>query len=400
MARLKFTDKSIAATVYAGIGNPEVVIPDPLLHRHRVTITATRKRFEIQAERPKKFGPRRTYVRTVGIAPMMSVAEAREKATAMLARIDAGKDPAGYENTLGEAWERLRAQNDLKPRTLKIYAGSYGRCLSHWAGTSLKTLSDNPVMSEELHTKLTKERGPIQANHALQLLRIIYRSQAKRDRTLVLGHHPCTSVKWNPEKPADAAIPSALMLAWRAQLEKLRARNPLRAGFHILCLRTGCRPGELSRAKWSDIERGVLVLPETKTHLVEVPLCPQIYAELGRMRNLRPASPYIFATRNDSHLTRLTEAKAILSHSGNSGRHTHHTIGVTIGIDDRVLDVLEGRTLLKSGMAGRGYIDRGELGPNVRDAQRRINDRIDEFFQTEGTKIEGLPPTGDRPSTP
>ena len=105
----------------------------------------------------------------------------------------------------------------------------------------------------------------------------------------MLGHHPCTSVKWNPEKPADAAIPSALMLAWRAQLEKLRARNPFRAGFHILCLRTGCRPGELSRAKWSDIERGVLVLPET--HLVEVPLCPQIDEELERMRNLRPASP-------------------------------------------------------------------------------------------------------------
>ena len=156
------------------------------------------------------------------------------------------------------------------------------------------------------------------------------------------------------------------MSAWRAQLEKLRERNPLRAGFHVLCLRTGCRPGELSRAKWSDIERGVLVLPETKTHLVEVPLCPQIDEELERMRklrdSLRSASPYIFATGDDSHLTRLTEPKTTLSHSGNSGRHTHHTIGVTIGIDDRVLDVLEGRTLLKSGMAGRGYIDRGELG--------------------------------------
>jgi hypothetical protein len=215
MARVKFTDESIAAAAYVGVGNPEVVVPDPLLHRHRLTITATRKRFEIQAERPKKFGPRRTYVRTVGIAPMMSVAEAREKATAMLARIDAGKDPAGYENTLGEAWERLRARSDLRPRTLKTYTGTYDRCLSHWASTSLKTLSDNPVMSEELHRKLTEERGPIQANHALHLLRIIYRSQARRDRTLVLGHHPCTSVKWNPEKPADAAIPCALRRAGR-----------------------------------------------------------------------------------------------------------------------------------------------------------------------------------------
>jgi hypothetical protein len=75
MARVKFTDESIAAAAYVAVGNPEVVVPDPLLHRHRLTITATRKRFEIQAERPKKFGPRKTYVRALGIAPMMSVAD-------------------------------------------------------------------------------------------------------------------------------------------------------------------------------------------------------------------------------------------------------------------------------------------------------------------------------------
>ena len=66
MARAKFTDESIAAVAYAGVANPEVVIPDPVLHRHRLTITATRKRFEIQAERPKRFGPRKTYVRMLG----------------------------------------------------------------------------------------------------------------------------------------------------------------------------------------------------------------------------------------------------------------------------------------------------------------------------------------------
>ena len=62
-------------------------------------------------------------------------------------------------------------------------------------------------------------------------------------------------------------------------------------------------------------------------------------------------------------------------------RHTHKTIGTVLGINELVLDVCEGRTLLKSGMAGRGYIDRGELGPKVREAQQSINDRIDELFR-------------------
>jgi hypothetical protein len=252
MARLKFTDEAIAAAAYAAAGK-EVVVADPLLHRHRLTITPQRKKFEIQAERPKRFGGRRTYVRTTGIAPMAKIAEARERATAMLALIDAGQEPEGHAGTLGDAWERFKVRGDLRPRTLKVYQGAYDRCLSHWATMPLKTLSEHPVMAEDLHKQLTEERGPSEANHALELLRIIYNAQAKRDRTLVLGHHPCTSVQWNPTKPADAAIPSAMMPAWAAQLEKLRKRNPLRAGFQILCIRTGCRPPANCRAPSSPI---------------------------------------------------------------------------------------------------------------------------------------------------
>ena len=169
MARVKFAEAHRRSCLYVGVGNPEVVIPDPVAPPqvdHHGDAEAVR---EIKAERPKRFGARKTYVRALGIAPMMSVAGAREKATAMLARVNSGKDPAGYENTLGDAWEQVRARSDLKPRTLKVYAATYNRCLSQWASTPLKTLSDNPVMSEELHNKLTDERGPSEANHALHL---------------------------------------------------------------------------------------------------------------------------------------------------------------------------------------------------------------------------------------
>jgi hypothetical protein len=118
--------------------------------------------------------------------------------------------------------------------------------------------------------------------------------------------------------------------------------------------------------------------------LVEVPLTQQCVAELkeARAQALRtmvyPTSDYIFPARGKaSHLRQFNESKLTLSHSGNCGRHTHHTLGIIAGVDDLTLDVLEGRSLLKAGAgAGRGYIDRID-GPKIRAAQQIINDRID-----------------------
>jgi hypothetical protein len=62
-----------------------------------------------------------------------------------------------------------------------------------------------------------------------------------------------------------------------------------------------------------------------------------------------------------------------------------------LGINELVLDVCEGRTLLKSGMAGRGYIDRGELGPKVREAQETINREIDRLFSEKNRQKTSTP---------
>jgi integrase len=388
-----FTDECIARLPHPERGQGEWVYPDPLLPRHRLVVKRRRKILEIQADRPKRFGERRTYVVKTGAAPGTKVEDARKRAIALLTQIEAGLDPRASDGlgepvTLSEAWERFRQRPDLRPGTLRTYAPQYKRCLAEWAHMPLATLSAQPRLAEDLHRKITEERGPSEANHALRLLRTIFRDAARRDRSLIRDQHPCTSIKWNRDKSAadEKAIPLKSLRAWFDEVEGLRARSPIRASFAILNLRLGTRPGELARAKWTDIERGVLVLPETKTHLVEVPLTPQIEAELERVREVAqaqyPTSRYIFPARAGGHLKRLSENKSVLPYSGSSGRTTHHTIGVTLGIDDRILDVLEGRTLAKSGAAaaGRGYISRRELGPAVREAQQAINGEIDRIL--------------------
>jgi integrase len=324
------------------------------------------------------------------------VEEARKKAIEVLAQVERGLDPrpkleAPPVNTLGSAWEEFKRRSDLRPRTRELYDQTYSRCLKKWEGETLATLAAHPIMARDEHCAITKARGPRTANMAMSLLRAIHRHAAQLDTSLSFERHPCTAVEFHDEKPREgAAIPAQGMRQWFLQLEQLREISPVRASFHMLCLRLGTRPGELAARKTSDIDydRKFLTLPTTKTYLVEVPLTAQCLEELARVQKsaavLYPGSDYVFPARADGHLSRFTEGKDVLAYSGNSGRHTHHTLAALLGIPELVRDVLEGRSLLKAGLAGRGYIERSELGPKVREAQQLINDEIDKLF-AEGT---------------
>lgn len=410
MARsAKWTDEWVLQLKHPEIG--EIVYPDPTLNKFRLVVKKTKKVFELQSERPAQYGPRKTWVVQVGAAPLCTVNDARKRAVAALALVAQGLDPHPKKETrpsmttLGSAWAEYQTRADIRSSTMRVYESSYRRKLVQWADTPLKLLLDNPAMARDEHRRITKEKGPSDANHAMRLLRSIYRYAACLDTSLSRVRHPCEAVEWHKEnKRKGAAIPAEKMPAWAAQTAAMREKSPLRASFAVLNLRLGTRPGELARAKWSDVDwdRKVLVLPETKTELVEVPLTNQILTELEHAREAGaayPGNPHIFPARGKTgHLMQFTEPKKALSHSGNSGRHTHHTIGTLLGpqcgIDEMTLDVLEGRSLLKAGAgAGRGYIDRIELGPKIRAAQENINDEIDRLFDRATTTPSTLPNT-------
>jgi integrase len=373
----------------------EAVYPDPQVSGHRLVVRKTRKIFEVQRDSPKIFGPRKTFKVQTGNVLTTTVEQARTEAILALGQIAKGLDPhpameQPAVTTLGSAWAEFKKRDDLRPRTFKLYEDTYDRCLRRWENEPMATLAANPVMARDEHRALTKMRGPRTANMALSQLRAIHRHAARLDTSLSFERHPCTAVEFHDEKPrANAAIPAVGMSAWFKQVEKLRETSPIRASFHVLCLRLGTRPGELAARKWSgvDEDRKILTLPETKTHLVEVPLTDQCVVELERVKEvnrvLYPDGGYIFPARDGKHLSRFTEPKNTLAYSGNSGRHSHHTLGTVLGVAEMVLDVLEGRLLLKAGLAGRGYIARSELGPKVCAAQQLINDRIDELIATK-----------------
>ena len=373
----------------------EVIHQDPRVSGHRLVLRKTRKTFEVQRDRPLRFGARKTFKVQVGSVVTTTIEEARKKAIEVLAQVEKGLDPRPklempQVTTLGSAWEEFKRRPDLRPSTRELYEQTYNRCLKKWENEPLARLATHPVIARDEHRAMTEQRGPRTANMAMSLLRSIHRHAAQLDTSLNSDRHPCTAVEFHHEKPREgAAIPAQGMRQWFVELEKLRAVSPIRASFHMLCLRLGTRPGELAARKLTDIDhaRKILTLPTTKTFLVEVPLTLQCTEELERARKaaeiLYPGSEFIFPARAGAHLSRFTEPKNVLAYSGNSGRHTHHTLACVLDIPELVRDVLEGRTLLKAGLAGRGYIERSELGPKVRDAQQLINDKIDELFAAQ-----------------
>jgi hypothetical protein len=265
-------------------GKPERVFPDPTLSGHRLVVKRTRKVFEVQADQPRRFwvnGKRKTFVVQTGDAVDTSIEQSRERAVVVLGRIRKGEDPRGRtperEITLGGAWEEFRKRGDLRPRTLAMYEGAWKRCLTKWKDLTLRSLVDNPRMARDEHARITKDKGPSEADHAMRLLRSIYRHSARLETSLPGDRHPCSAVEWHGDRTRkDAAIPATQMPTWKNQIEAVRNESPLRAAFQMLLLRLGCRPGELASAKWEqvDFERKLFWIPVSKTEEYEVPLSP------------------------------------------------------------------------------------------------------------------------------
>ena len=393
----RLDDEAVAKLPFAKTG--AYVVRDAMLTRHAVRVSKRHRTFFVQAERPARYqqskDDRKTFVVRLGRHPMTTVAQARAKAIAVLGRVDDGLEPHEAttptirHTTLGVAYDDFMAamrRDECAPKTIKEHARWYKAHLADWEDKTLLALNEMRKDVRDRHNDITKKNGPVAANHVMRLLRAIYRHAASSDTKLSVENHCCLGVAWNPEKRRDLAIPFEQMPAWWRQVNALRAKSPIRAGFHALTVLTGQRPGELRRARWEhlDVKRRVLILPKTKTNItITIPLSVSIVRELRALRDagrqLYPGSPFIFAADSAAgHITHHLEKKTVLSHCGNSGRHSYKTICAAIGIDELTSRLLLGHAL--SGVS-QGYVTRVALeGSSLPVAQRRVSRRVVELW--------------------
>jgi integrase len=217
---------------------------------------------------------RSTTFRRLGFWPGMSVNEARKSALREAGRIAAGRispgkrDAIKFEAAIADYITYLeeKATRAGKPPTWSklVRTVANRHLLPAFGSWSLIEMSGAPATIREFHERLTKETGPIGANQACRIITACYKFSAREDRALPV-QLPTSSVRPNPEPPSTAGLRFEDFLAWREAWERIE--SPIRRGFHLVNLLTGCRPGELARLRRSGIQpkQRLFVIPRGKS---------------------------------------------------------------------------------------------------------------------------------------
>jgi integrase len=308
----------------------------------------------------------------------VDVAAARDKARVKAANAITGTLPVGKRDSvkLGEAFEdyltyleALAAKRRKPPRWAKNvrYLGNQ-IILPMWKNWTLAEMSERPDAVADWHAEQTKIVGATSANHAVRIVRALYRRRAKRDLRLSKVNLPTAAVDFASERREKKGMAPATFPAWFAAWQELR---PIRRSFHLTCLLTGARPGELARTKWGDLNDNNETLTIGGGNLkagntVPSPLTPEIKKAIAIVGERGDDDALIWegcsqASRDD------------LPATGNDLRRTYKTIATgTCGVPDDVSAFLMGH--VPEGMSQK-YLLSWALSSSdaIKEAQAKIS---------------------------
>jgi integrase len=271
---------------------------------------------------------------TLGAYGPLTADDARAKATALLARVVNGDDPArqkaegrraAREETVAKLFEQYLDDGigRRKPRTLKFYE-SLGRLYLIPALGALPVAKVTARDVADLHRDLRDK--PVTANRVARLARSFFYWLAKRE--LVSGKNPATDTDWFPEQSRErflsvaemARLGQALRVAETVGLppapehkkvpgtkrernagmfsSELQPANPVAVAALRFLMFTGWREQEALTLKWSDVSlsTGTATLTDTKTgKSVRTLSAPA--RELLAVQPRVKGSPYVFPGR-------------------------------------------------------------------------------------------------------
>jgi integrase len=355
-------------------------------------------------------GERKITSHTLGRFPEMDTKAAREKAKEYAGNLVGGRVPVsrsgarkfGDEFNAYIAFLKEQAKDDDKVVTAwndGKFAGHsrWSRNVLHignlillpkWKEWTLNDMSDR--RGDEVaqwYTRVLKDHGPTQANHAMRIMRAVYRRAAKADNSLSGDPTklPTAAVKLRREnwqrngkdKPGLAFEDFPRWLdAWR-QLE-----SPIHRWYHLVGLLTGARPGELCRTPRAnlDLKSYTLTIGNSKSGAdITIPLSPQIERALEKARAARPDGDLLFPTCEHAPHRDLS-----LPARGHAFRRIWKTVATDCGITNDQSALLLGHSL--PGVSA-GYMLRLVLtqGPLLRELQAKVSARICELLREDPT---------------
>lgn len=363
--------------------------PDSIVKGLFVFVGANRTIWRFRRRRREK-GVRTTIFRTLGEWPMMNTEDARKAAEIAVGNVHSGeaapnkRSSVRFEIAFATYLEYLKNKAEKRGKPPRWYYNvkklGDGIILPKFAKWALAEMAMSPGAVSSWHAEVTKENGPVSANHCARVIRATYKRASRLDVSLP-QRLPTSAVEFNEESAKQDALPFKSFPAWLKAWRKID--NAVRQAYHLTGLLVGPRPGELARLRWeayADNERTLVIAKAKAGKDIVIPVSEEIVAALKMAHEAAEALGY---SRTPDALIFPGCAQAghrdDLPARGNMLRHTYSTVAADLGIDDLIRHFLMGHA--PEGISQK-YIATLILanGPKMREEQNRMSKRMVELL--------------------
>jgi integrase len=314
MPRVTLTDRSLRTLAAPKAGRSTYL--DKTLPGFGLRVTANGARSWVVVYRHQ--GRKRRV--TLGAHPTLGLADAREKAKRLLARVVQGEDPAAERRAAHEAATLAEVAREYIEQHAKKVNRSWREkermletdVVPAWGSRKARDITARDVRL--LVDGIVDRGAPIAANRTFALIHRVFNWAAAPDRALVPQHHnPCRGMERPaPERQRDRVLSAEELRAiWRA----LDGEDAVNAALFKLFLFTAQRGGELRTMRWEDVdlEAAWWTIPaeRAKNSIAHrVPLSPQALSILRDLRERTNGSPWLFPSARAATGCRTTLTKA------------------------------------------------------------------------------------------
>jgi integrase len=319
----------------------------------------------------------------LGSAAILTPQQAREAAKSALASIALGEDPASERSCarempkfceFAERYLTEEATAKLKPGTVTNYRIYLRKHALPHIGSKKLNLIEPPDVAK-LHRRIGQTK-PMTANRVIECIGSVYRF-ATTCGLVDRGHNPAANIVAFREQRRERFLTSAELgrlgdalreaetagIPWEIDDKNPNSKHtpkngkrhsaigPHAAAALRLLILTGARLREILHLKWDyvDIERGLLLLPDSKTGRKAIVLNA---AAMTVLTSLPKVGCYVIAGENLDHprsdlnrpwraVSRLAGLAGVRIHDL---RHTHASIGAGAGLGLPIIGKLLGHT--------------------------------------------------------
>ncbi len=374
---------------------------------------------------------RRRYLPIGEWSDVLTLTEARKRATVYRSAVDAGKDPVTEREKLRAAGLTLQvavdqyvalrtdpAKNEkpMKPSTVRDLRGSIERDLADWLDRPITDLTGAEVVAR---FELIGRRSPTRANSTMRWLRAVVNFHGVDDNgDILIPVNPVEASltrkrRWNTVQPKKGHVSDGDLARWyRAvvglaevpdrDLDETVARDGKRMGgrakpllkngammrdFLLFVVLTGLRREEAARLEWSrvNLAEKLVVITDTKAHRTHVlPLTPFLLEILER-RKADGAGSHVFADHREQRLQNLRyglkriEDQTGIKHSVHDLRRTFLNKAEALDLSHYVLKALVNHSL-------KGDVTAGYLDIDVERLRKPMEQITDAFLKAFGVK--------------